>query len=259
MPGGTAIGISNPLSEKYDRMRRSLTPGLVASALFNQRRGAAAVRLYELGHVFTTSGPEFETAAMVCGGRFGTPWDRPSDWDLFALKGVVDALAAAAGKSLVYRAAELPGLIGGTAAEILPQGSEQPVGFVGQLDDDEAVFPLFVAEIATAALDAGAGVVQVRPPSRFPGIEVDSTLTHASAIRWEELAAAIECAAVADLAESGLKDRYEGEGVPEGAVNTTIFFRYNADERSLTQEEVNERHQRLVGELEDAFGWKEQA
>ena len=100
-------------------------------------------------------------------------------------------------------------------------------------------------------------MVKVRPPSRFPGIEVDSTLTHASTIRWEELAAAIEQAAVADLVESGLKDRYEGEGVPEGAVNTTIFFRYNATERSLTQEEVNERHQQLVGELEDAFGWKE--
>jgi phenylalanyl-tRNA synthetase beta chain len=259
VPEGSAIGVSTPLSEKYDRMRRSLAPGVVANALFNQRRGATAVRLYELGHVFTTAGPEFETLAMVCGGRVGEPWDHPSEWDLFALKGVAEALTAAAGKSFVYRAAELTGLIAGTAAEILEPGpdGDQVVGFLGQLDEEGAVFPLFVAEIATAALDEGSTVVQVTPPSRFPGIEVDSTLTHAVAIRWEQLAEAIEGAGVPDLVESGLKDRYEGKGVPEGAVNTTIFFRYNAAERSMTQEEVNERHQRLVAELEDTFGWKE--
>ncbi|MBW2278569.1 MAG: hypothetical protein JRF63_13840, partial [Deltaproteobacteria bacterium] len=56
----------------------------------------------------------------------------------------------------------------------------------------------------------------------------------------------------------GLKDRYRGEGVPAGAVNTTIYFRYNSADRSLTQDEVNERHHRLVLELDEVFGWKEQ-
>jgi phenylalanyl-tRNA synthetase beta chain len=259
VPEGTAIGISNPLSEKYDRMRRSLTPGLVETGLFNQRRGARAVRLYELGHVFTSAGSEFETMAIVCGGGFGEAWDRPTTWDLFALKGVIEALAAAAGKALAYRAADLRGLIDGTGAEIFAEGAEQPIGFLGQLDDDGAVFPLFVAEVATDALDVGSAVPQVEPPSRFPGIEVDSTLTHAVGVRWEEIAAAIERAEVPDLTESGLKDRYEGDGVPEGAVNTTIFFRYNAAERSMTQDEVNERHQQLVGELEETFGWNQGA
>ena len=35
---------------------------------------------------------------------------------------------------------------------------------------------------------------------------------------------------------------------------TTIAFHYNAPERSLTQEEVNQRHQALAGELERRFG-----
>jgi len=44
--------------------------------------------------------------------------------------------------------------------------------------------------------------------------------------------------------------------VPEGAVNTTISFLYQARERSLTQDEVNAAHFALCGELERRFGWK---
>ena len=41
--------------------------------------------------------------------------------------------------------------------------------------------------------------------------------------------------------------------VPQGAVNTTITFRYGASDRSLTQEEVNERHLAVSGALEARF------
>ena len=66
----------------------------------------------------------------------------------------------------------------------------------------------------------------------------------------------IESAAVEDLIEFGLEVRYVGEGVPTGAVNTTIYFLYNAADRSLTQEEVNERHEAVRQRLTDRFGWK---
>ena len=56
-----------------------------------------------------------------------------------------------------------------------------------------------------------------------------------------------------------LKDRYEGEGVPEGAVNTTIHFVYRADDRSLTQEEVNRSHDALGDRLRDRFEWKQES
>jgi phenylalanyl-tRNA synthetase beta chain len=94
----------------------------------------------------------------------------------------------------------------------------------------------------------------VQPPSRFPGIDVDFTLTHALELPWRELAAAIAAAQVEDLARCVLKDRYQGAGIPAGAVATTVAFHYNAPERSLTQEEVNGRHQALAADLERRFG-----
>ena len=84
---------------------------------------------------------------------------------------------------------------------------------------------------------------------------MDLTLTHSIALPWSELASEVRVNRPADLLDFGLKDRYRGEGVPEGAVNTTVYFRYGSDERSLTQDEVNERHHALAAHLEDRFGW----
>ena len=85
---------------------------------------------------------------------------------------------------------------------------------------------------------------------------MDLTLTHSREVPWTELASAVEEDLPPDLVRFGLKDVYSGRGVPEGAVNSTLTFRYVADDRSLTQEEVNERHGRLASRLEDRFGWK---
>jgi phenylalanyl-tRNA synthetase beta subunit len=93
-------------------------------------------------------------------------------------------------------------------------------------------------------------------PSRHPGISADYTLTHALAVSWAEIDGAIHELEPPDLVSWELKVRYRGQGVPEGAVKTTISFFYNARERSLIQGEVNERQLGLVAELERRFGWK---
>jgi phenylalanyl-tRNA synthetase beta chain len=252
---GDPIRLANPLSELYTVMRRSLLPNLVAAARFNLQRGAEAIRLFEIGHVFPgAESPEVEAVALIGGGSLGMPWDRKSELDLFDLKGVLDALAWHFGVRLEYRPAEIPKLISGTASELyLEDAPEQKLGYLGQLEEDSA-FPLFAAELEASFFDR-AGVPQVRTPSRFPGIEADLTLTHSLETSWSEIESAIAAAATPDLVTYGLKDRYRGKGVPEGAVNTTIYFVYNADERTLTQEEVNDRHQELVRELEHRFGW----
>jgi phenylalanyl-tRNA synthetase beta chain len=261
-PAAAAIPLVNPLSERYSVMRRSLLPNLVESARFNQRRGARAVRLFEVATVFFPREGALpdqpELLGLVCGGRLGTPWDREMDLDLFDLKGVLDSLAEEMGVRLEARPARppgLPGLLPGNTAELfLPDGTAA-VGYFGRVEAEEG-YPLYVAEIAMAALGEGWEGLEVEAPSRFPGIEADFTLTHSLDTSWEEIRRATAELAPPDLVSFGLKDRYRGPGVPEGAVNTTMSFLYNSRERSLTQDEVNERQSGLRQELERRFGWR---
>ncbi len=260
-PAAVPLRLANPLSEQYSVLRRSLAPNLVETARFNQRRGLAAVRMFEIANVFYARAAgelpdEPEHVALVCGGRVGNPWQREMELDLFDLKGTVEALAADLGVSFEVRAAELPGLLAGNAAELLQAG--EVVGWFGRVAEEEG-YPLFVAELATAALATAANADPSRAitiPSRYPGISADFTLTHALTVPWAEIDRTIHELAPPDLVSWELKERYRGAGVPAGAVNTTLSFNYNARERSLTQGEVNARQGALVRELESRFGWK---
>jgi phenylalanyl-tRNA synthetase beta chain len=257
-PEAKPMRLANPLSEQYSVLRRSLAPNLVETARFNQRRGLAAVRMFEIATVFYESTPgeipdQPEHVGLVCGGRVGSPWQREVELDLFDLKGAVEALAADFGVTLEVRPAELPGLLAGNAAELLRES--QVVGYFGRVEEEEG-YPLYVAELAMAALAGGDPSLAIAIPSRYPGISADLTLTHALEIPWAEIDRTIRDLAPPDLASWELKVRYRGAGVPEGAVNTTVSFHYNARERSLTQGEVNERQLGLNQELERRFGWK---
>ena len=269
---GAALALVNPLSERYAVMRRSLLPNLLEAARFNRRRGAEAVRLFEIGHVFAalppgTTGPdglavdERETVALVAGGAVGTDWDRRVELDLFDLKGAVEGLASALGTPLTARSADLPGVVAGTGALLLADAEGVRAGWIGRVDEPDAPagdYPFYAAELLTGELGEGAAAHghPLTPPSRFPGVTADLTLTLALATPWADLAAAVEANRPPDLNAFGLKVRYQGAGVPAGAVNTTLYFVYNSPERSLTQEEVNHRQAALAAELERRFAFR---
>ncbi|MEE2775292.1 MAG: phenylalanine--tRNA ligase subunit beta [Acidobacteriota bacterium] len=251
--GGAPIELLNPLSELYTVMRRSMVAGLAHCAELNQRRGAESVRFFELGNIFLDR--EIESLGLVMGGVAGSPWDGARQVDLFDLKGVVDSILDFFDLEIELRPAELAGILTGTGAELRASGTER-VGYFGKIDS-EGSFPVFVAEILCSALGTSAEVSSVDIPSRFPGIGADLTLTHSTDVSWGLVAAAIRDQAPEDLVDFSLRDRYLGEGVPDGAVNTTIGFHYNARDRSLTQDEINDRQTAIARALEASFGWRE--
>ena len=123
-------------------------------------------------------------------------------------------------------------------------------------DGPGAGFALYAAELITARLGTGSARsgAPVELPSRYPTVAADLTLTHVESVPWAEIAAAVEAARPPHLVEFGLRDRYTGEGVPAGAVNTTLGFLYGSRERSLTQEEVNAAQEALAARLRERFG-----
>ncbi|MFP5288667.1 MAG: phenylalanine--tRNA ligase subunit beta, partial [Thermoanaerobaculia bacterium] len=255
-PDTKPLRLANALSDRYSVMRRSLVPNLVETARFNQRRGLPAVRLFEIATVFYAH-PGFpdqpEHVALACGGRAGNPWQREMELDFFDLKGMVESVFEAAGVRLEIRPASLPGLLEGSTAELFRSGRR--IGYLGRVAEEEG-YPLYVAEIALAGLEGGDVSLQVEAPSRFPAIDADLTFTHPQDTPWAEIDRTIAELRPPDLVSWEMTVRYRGQGVPEGAVNTTIHFLYNSPERSLTQEEVNERQLALAAELQRRFGWK---
>src|SRR6185503_5077912 len=78
-----ALRLSNPIAEQLSHLRRSLVPGLLRVVDTNRRRGAADVRVFEVGRVFlgVPGGFPDERARVALawsGSAFPRHWNGPA-------------------------------------------------------------------------------------------------------------------------------------------------------------------------------------
>ncbi|HEX7528125.1 MAG TPA: hypothetical protein VF425_03375, partial [Thermoanaerobaculia bacterium] len=96
----------------------------------------------------------------------------------------------------------------------------------------------------------------MEPPPRFPGSDVDITVTHEAATSWQTLEAAVRSDAPPELLTVEAKGRYRGPGVPDGFVKTTLTLRFGSAQRSLARDDVNAWRDAAVRRLQAHSGAK---
>jgi phenylalanyl-tRNA synthetase beta chain len=243
---GSAPRIQNALGEPFTTMRATPVIGLLRAARHNVRRGLSDLALFEVGRSYSLSGgrpAESRRAATLLHGRRGVHWaaeSRPADF--FDGSGAVAALYAGFGAGVpVFRPASFPFLAPGRSAEVV--AGRDVVGWVGVLagslaaewDLGEAV----VADVDLGGIPISPPPSSVEMPSRFPGSEIDLTVTHPLSISWEALSTAARTGAPAELLRVDAKYLWRGAGVPEGHVKTTLTVAFGSAERSLERDEIN--------------------
>jgi phenylalanyl-tRNA synthetase beta chain len=97
--GGGAFTLANPISEDLKVMRPSLLPGLLSAAARNVRRGASAVRLFEIGRRYLAEKERATLGLVLAGERRARGWQagKAQGFDAFDAKAEALALLAAAG------------------------------------------------------------------------------------------------------------------------------------------------------------------
>jgi phenylalanyl-tRNA synthetase beta chain len=89
---------------------------------------------------------------------------------------------------------------------------------------------------------------------RYPAVEMDVALVVSETTTADELQTAIAKAGGAMLESARLFDVYRGVGIPQGKKSMAYALTYRADDRTLTAEEVDKSHERLVRKLGSAVG-----
>ena len=97
--GGGDWRLANPISEEMKVMRPSLLPGLIAAARRNLDRGAASVRLFEVGRRYLGDAEHPTLGFILAGDRQDRGWQsgKAQGFDPFDAKAEVLALLEAAG------------------------------------------------------------------------------------------------------------------------------------------------------------------
>ena len=267
---GCAVELMNPLVAEQTEMRRSLIPGLLQSVEFNITHSTANVQLYEIGTLFfgreNASAPkEREAVAGVMSGAMGdVTWNyKPMPLRFFDGKGVVEELLEQLRIPKV-RFREATGdayafLQPGRCAEVLSGGTV--LGWVGEIHPDarEAYgidIPVVAFELNLEALLKLSGAQEAyREFSQFPSVEHDLAIVVDDSVTCEDLERRLRSAGGKLLVGVRLFDVYrDAERVGEGKKSMAFALTYRSDDHTLTSEEVEKAHSKLVTKVCKATG-----
>ncbi|MDO4536882.1 MAG: phenylalanine--tRNA ligase subunit beta [Coriobacteriales bacterium] len=262
---GVAVKIIRPLVSEQSEMRRDLLPGLLRAVAYNKSHGVTNVQLYEIGRVLfgrpNKSLPDEETrVAGVLSGCWGDDsWNHKYvQLGFFDAKGIVEQLLDTLRITKVrYRVPDperSAWLQPGLAAEIVVRGSV--IGWVGNVHPQ--TLDIFGIEDSVAAFELNMEMLQRLAQDQLPyqnvptlpGVEVDLAIVVDEEVTYEQLVQRISSAGGKLLRDVRLFDVYRDPvRVGVGKKSMAFSLTYRADDHTLTTEEVEKAHARLVAKV----------
>jgi len=260
-----AVAVLNPLAQENSEMRHSLLPGLIENLRLNRAHESQSLRAYQLGKVFRLL-PGGETEERLCvSGLLSGPRvlcglrlrEQPAPGFL-ECKGIVEAILDLfhLNGAVMWARAGTKFLHPGKSARV--GHNDADLGYVGELHPDVAerfdasqvlVFELDFDKL----LQYAPRRIAAKPLPRFPAVERDVAI-----VVDRDFAAQQVIGWIHDLGEPLIEhvevfDHYVGAPIPNGKKSLAYRVSYRADDRTLTDSEVNELHQRLVDRLGKTF------
>jgi phenylalanyl-tRNA synthetase beta chain len=263
-PRAEPIGLSNPLSVDHSELRTTMLGSLLDAARHNLAHDAERVALYESGRAYLRQGsspvdgvlggsfaghrpsPAHEPQRIAC---LATGALRPGGWsgeaaepDFFAIKGVLEALAAQLGTEVEVEPSGEPFLHPGRSGRIVLGG--ESAGWIGEIHPlvcrawDLEAAAAFELELAALVALSPSGREEFEDVISYPAVHQDLAVvvpeeTPAAAVREAVLGGGGELLRAAEVF-----DLYRGKQLGEGRKSLALRLSFRAPDRTLTDEEV---------------------
>ena len=260
--------IKNPMAENRDALRRSLLPGLLEALALNARQDQGGARLFELGSVFWKGDGDSVEQPQVLALAAHVPAGG-ADAAAAELRSLQVTLATVRDRFVLpttdFKQATFPGENPGRFAGFHPGRTgeifegDDAIGIVGEVHPEVASqlgLPgrAVVAEVLFERFTAGGQrTPQVRPLPRFPGVRRDLTVVIRGKIAGHDLVQVIRQLGGYTLRETYMVSEYQGPPLGAGARSLSFRLQYQADDRTLTNEEVSALQQRIIEGLKERF------
>ena len=251
----------NPLSQEASRLRQHPLEGLLGAVAENLRHQQTNVRLFEIARTYQrvdgeTREPRWVALALT-GARRDPAWYAPDEpVDVYDVKGLAEHALRAFG----LEGAPGTGRLGGfepDAHGALVVGEGPPVAEFGEVAAAAREGFAIEAPVFAAVLDLdrlgrlAGGATRYQPLPRFPGVQRDMAFV----LELEELDAAAVEAAI--RAEAGPLLRsltvFDVFRLPDGRRSVAWRLGFQAEDRTLTDEEVNTIHARVAARVTRAL------
>ena len=260
--------LKNPMAENRDALRRSLLPGLLEALALNARQDQGGARLFELGSVFwrKTSNAVDEPQVLALAAHVPAGGADAAAVELRSLQATLATMRDRfAIPSTEFKQAEFSGpdpgryagFHPGRTGEVLEEG--QPIGIVGEVHPQvlaQLGLPgrAVVAEVLFDRFSAGGQrTPQAQSLPRFPGVRRDLTVVIRGKIAGGDVLQVIRQRGGYTLRDISMVSEYQGPQLEAGARSLSFRLYFQADDRTLTNEEVAAVQQRIIDGLRERF------
>jgi phenylalanyl-tRNA synthetase beta chain len=266
------VALENPMSEDQRVLRTTLIGSLLDVARYNAARGTDDLALFESGAIYLAADAPQRTeaerrepplpleahalGALLTGRLVPESWSgvgKDAAWDLFAAKGVLGAVLDTLRVPWDVRPGTHPFLHPGRSARVY--AGEVELGWIGE------VHPLVAREWdlggAVAAFEIDLGLAIEQAPRELPFTAFGTfppVLRDLAVVRPAEVSAAqvLEVVRAAGRPDEATVFDVYGDSL-------AMHLTFRAPDRTLTDDEVNERLERIVAALREQLGVEQRA
>jgi phenylalanyl-tRNA synthetase beta chain len=263
------ITLSNPLLAEYSALRTEMLVALIDAFQYNLEQGNGALNAFEMGRVFWREEDglyETDRLAGIMGGDASQGrWiqsgrEQPMSW--FEAKGTLESVFRRLAISVEFQPDRRnPILHPGRTASLWLSGDR--LGTFGQLHpqvrqerglpDEVYVFELDLDVLLDHLVQEDTPINTFQPYSTFPASDRDIAFFAPINFSVADIERSLKQAGGKLLESIELFDEYRGKGVPEGKRSLAFRLVYRADDRTLTDKDVEPVHQKVREVLEEKF------
>lgn len=263
-----AISLLNPITDEFPQLRTTLMGGILDTVVNNLARKNSDMKIYEIGAVYLPQSLPLkelpQEPVMLCGALTGkrnrTGWNEAQEIvDFYDAKGTVEFLFERLGiTGYSVKGEAHPALHPGKTAVFYKDAI--PLALVGEVHPSvlasyEINRKVFLFEANVEQLVQMAILTpQYKSLPKYPFVIRDLALVLPVSVLADEVQKAITASAGPLLKEVNLFDVYSGQQVPEGYKSMAYALNFQADDRTLTDEEVDGYCKNIVTYMEKNIG-----
>lgn len=254
-----SVKLLAPITEERSTLRYSVLSSLLKIYEYNKARNEKDVAIFEIGKGFYKKEEygENNKLAVLMSGKYYLGLDNKKNVDFYVIKGVAEEVLDYLGYNGRYSFVmpkQIPNQMHpGQTAEI--SVNNDVVGMVGKLHPAVEKEDVYVLEINLDKLLAKkTGKMKFKEISKYPTINKDLAILVDKSISSEEIAKLIKKTAGSLLTNIEVFDVYEGKNIAENKRSIAYSLSFGKQDRTLTDEEVNDIMNKVIASLQNKIG-----
>lgn len=260
------IKVANPLSKETELVRRSLIPNLLDNMVLNNRF-YDDIGLFEIGSTYLKEQKGFKISdktekylPLQEKWLAGILQEKKNDQPFYIAKNIVAALLSRLHLDYkLVKTDQVPAFAKKSrAVRINIKGKD--FGYIAELDDslykklDLEIKLAFFEFNLTQLVEIYSDEIKYKEIPKFPSIDLDISMIINKKILWEEVEAIVRGTEKELVRKVTFFDVYEGKGIPAGKKSIAFRIEYRSNDKTLTMDEVQIIHNKVIKNLENKIG-----